>query len=199
MPPQPLKKTPSILYESLQYLFVSELKELCTTFNLPYKGGKPELIDHILAFSMDAPPPKKKEYPQKSCAQKETAIKLLPSSLILYGHYKNDLKTRKFFKKIIGPHFHFTVFGHDWIKQRWADGLPPTYQEFADFWQQEHLLRKSKKSPLKKEWAYLNFIRRHLKKYPKSSQKETTLAWEIERKRQKKQAFEFLKNKNNYI
>jgi len=93
-----------------------------------------------------------------------------------------------FFKKLIGQHFHFTAFGQDWILSRWREGNPPTYSEFAKFWQEEYLRREKSEANPKKEWAYLNFIRQFHKEYPDASKQDITKEWERKRKEKFKQA-----------
>jgi hypothetical protein len=73
------------------------------------------------------------------------------------------------------------AFGIDWINECWAKGKPPTYQEFAFFWDREYQSRKIQKATPKKEWAYLNFIQRYSKEYPKLSKAQLLEAWKLER------------------
>ena len=101
--------------------------------------------------------------------------------MILKGSYKNDLKTRLFFKSIIGDHFHFTAFGIDWINARWFAGNPPTYQEFADMWITESEKRVLEGSVPKKEWAYINFTQKFIAQVPNASRQQLLYAWETER------------------
>lgn len=176
-----------ILTNALHYLFVGELKELCRQLKLPIKGKKPELIQRIVVFLESGEIYNAPKYPEASLAKKHKSYPLHPKTLVLHGAYKNDLATRNFMKSLIGEHFHFTVYGQDWIKQKWFDGSPPTYMELASFWEKEYQARKGKKSPLKREWAYLNFIRDYLEKNPNSSQEEITQAWEKERLKQKRE------------
>jgi hypothetical protein len=95
--------------------------------------------------------------PATSLAQNYPQQTLSASSLMLYGSYKNDALTRAFFISLIGPQFHFTAFGIDWLKQRWHEGKPPTYQEFAHYWIDETQKRTDKKAAPKQEWAFINF------------------------------------------
>ena len=119
--------------------------------------------------------------PENSTAKKLQSYPLKPESYILYGSYKNNSVTREFFKSIIGKHFHFTAFGMDWINQRWMEDNPPTYQEFALFWQDEYERRKIKKMPAKKEWAYISFVQDYITKYPHASRNKIMDAWKKER------------------
>ena len=101
---------------------------------------------------------------------------------MLAGAYKNDLKTRLFFKELVGPHFHFTAYGIDWLEEHWYKGKPPTYNEFAVFWQKEHERRVHKPETPKKEWAYLNFLQHYKEKNPDAPKNEMLDAWARERK-----------------
>jgi hypothetical protein len=61
-------------------------------------------------------------------------------------------------------------------------------------WQKEHAFRKANGSTPKQEWAYINFVKRHLNNNPKSSSKEILKLWEIERNRHKYLVDNFLLN-----
>jgi hypothetical protein len=112
---------------------------------------------------------------------------------MLKGGYKNDLKTRIFFREIIGQHFHFTAFGIDWLESRWMDGNPPTYQEFADMWSKEYEFRTAYGSAPKAEWAYINFVKMHSNENPNASRNEILSSWEIERTKHKELVDKFFK------
>jgi len=122
----------SDLKESLFFLNIKELKELCVKLSLAFKGKKIELINRIVHFVEHVEKLITPKFPQNVYAKKGTNYDLSPNAYILKNAYKNDLKTRMFFKNIIGDHFHFTAYGQDWINYRWLNGNPPTYQEFAD-------------------------------------------------------------------
>jgi len=165
----------------LYYFHVEELKEVCFHFQLSSSGKKCDLIDRILAYVKWGEKQELTPMPKTSKAEKGVSYPLDPKTKIVIGAYKNDLATRLFFKKLIGSHFHFTAFGIDWINQQWREGKPPTYEEFACFWQKEHEIRKIQKVMPKKEWAYLNFIKRSSIEQPHLSKEEITKAWEEER------------------
>ena len=126
-----------------------------------------------------------KEIPAESRSKNYPQQPLRKDSLMLYGAYKNDAQARSLFTSLIGPQFHFTAFGVDWLNDRWQQGKPPTYQEFADYWIQETEKRKHKQAKPKKEWAYLNFLQQASKENPEASKDELLAAWE---KLQKEQA-----------
>lgn len=176
------------LKNSLLYFHVSELKTLCKQLDLPVGGEKIMLVDRIVSYVINKKVIQPTKFPIKVCAKKGTIYGLTDQSLILYGNYKNDLKTRIFMKKLVGEHFHFTAYGIDWIKKRWASGNTPTYKQFALFWQNEYLKRKEQPASPKPEWAYINFVQSYLAKKPKSSRQELMIAWEQERQDKVKNA-----------
>lgn len=165
------------LFEALYYLKVKELEGLCEYLQIPFDGPKAELIDRIKHFVSTGEKLPVQPLPEVSVAKKGKLYPLSADTLILYGAYSNDLKTRDFFKKLIGSHFHFTAFGIDWINARWKEGNPPTYQEFADMWQKETERRKITPEDPKKEWAYINFVQQYLVASPAASKIEITAAW----------------------
>ncbi len=161
----------------LQYFHVSELKNLCNQLKIPSNEKKPGLINQILSFIQTGASFPIRQYPAPSKARRGINYPIFPEALMLDGAFKNDAKTRNFFKGLIGSHFHYTVFGLDWLKEQWYQGTPPTYQEFADFWQSEYLARKDQRNALKDEWAYLNFARQFADEHPHASKKELLIEW----------------------
>jgi hypothetical protein len=173
------------LKQSLIFLHVEELKTIALKISLSDKGKKWQIIARIIHFIETGEKQKLPTIPKVSCAVRGTDYQLNRNAPILKGAYKNDLKTRLFFKKLIGDYFHFTAFGIDWINERWMDSNPPTYQEFADMWQAEYKRRKEIPATPKEEWAYINYVQQYLKKHPTSTRQNLTNAWEIERHRNK--------------
>ena len=169
------------LKDSFNYLKMHELKALINHFALESKGKKSELIDCLLHYLYTGKKLKFKKIPEASFANPRTIYPLAPKILMLKGAYKNDLKTRLFFKKLIGEHFHFTAYGLDWLNERWQKGKPPTYRQFADMWQKEYIERKNKRVAPKEEWAYISFVQKLLNCFPDSSRTEIMTAWKNER------------------
>lgn len=172
------------LTQALQYLNMAELAQICKLFAVPDDGKKGAVIERIVAFVKTGEILKKPVMPAVSKGKKGSEAKLEPDERILYGVYKNDARTRAFFKKLIGEHFHFTAFGVDWIHKRWMAGNPPTYAEYAAFWQTEYTVRKKQKAMPKEEWAYISFIQRFVEEYPEASKAVITDAWHKERQKQ---------------
>lgn len=146
---------------ALYFLSVEELKDICNKLKLPSNCRKAGLIQHVISFVESGTTLKNPSFPEISKAAPKKIYPLKTDTLIVIGSYKNDLQTRLFFKKIIGTHFHFTAFGIDWIKEKWLAGTPPTYGEFAKFWQEEYERRKKEKPKPKQELAYMNFVQKY--------------------------------------
>lgn len=162
-----------LLYAALHYMKVSELKSCCHSLRLPEQGKKGVLIQRIMNFIKTGIITESRVIPSSSQAASYPFQPLSKHALMLYGSYKNDTATRMFFKSLIGPHFHFTAFGIDWLNDRWLQGNPPTYQEFATYWIEETEKRKYKKPEPKKEWAYINFLQQNRE----LSKTEALFAW----------------------
>jgi hypothetical protein len=177
------EKDLELLQGALHYLHMSELKMACASLKLPFQGQKGEIIQCIMTFLRTGEVIKSPPLPEVSKA-KNMLSTLSPKSLILSGSYKNDLPTRTFLKTLVGDHFHFTAFGQDWIKNRWRNGNPPTYAEFASFWEKEYEQRKTRKATPKKEWAYINFLQQYGQKNPSFSKQHFLKEWERYRTQQ---------------
>jgi hypothetical protein len=169
------------LKAALLFLHVSELKNICIQLSIHEKDTKGILITRILYFIETGKIVNEQKIPEISKAKRGQVYTLSSSTVMLKGAYKNDLKTRLFFKQLIGNHFHFTAFGIDWLNERWMSGAPPTYREFADMWQSEHTRRKMAGSQPKEEWAYINFTQKFISDFPHATRQDIVAAWEIER------------------
>ena len=181
------------LTTSLHYCKVQELVEICEQLHLKPQGKKAHLIASITHFIKTGKQLSQEKIPSSSRKQSNQHYPLAPDTLIVYGSFKNDLATRIFLKKLIGNHFHYTAFGIDWIKQRWLDGNPPTYAEFAHFWQQEYVKRQGKQLLEKPEWAYLNFLKNFKEKNPSAPRDKALAAWEESRLQHKNNALALIR------
>lgn len=170
-------QTQDILFDALHYMNMAELQQSCRNLALPASGKKAELITRIMTFLQTGIIVSSQAIPAPSRATNHAKQPLASNALMLYGSYKNDAQTRAFFKQLIGPHFHFTAFGIDWLTNRWHQGNPPTYQEFADFWHQETEHRKKTKAQPKQEWALINFLQKASTSHPNASQAELMQTW----------------------
>lgn len=172
------------LFEDLYVLSMGQLNMLCRKLHVDARGKKEFLIRALKHYLLTGAQLEKEVIPEMSCAKKGESIDLSPEGLMLFGTYKNDLKTRIFLKSLIGEHFHFTAAGIDWIKERWLEGHPPTFQEFADWWQAGYKVSR----PLKKEWAFLNFV----KNYQDMPRHEVMRLWKGHQKNVAQRVFHLL-------
>ncbi|PIS01355.1 MAG: hypothetical protein COT84_02910 [Chlamydiae bacterium CG10_big_fil_rev_8_21_14_0_10_35_9] len=180
--------------KSLLFLYVKELKEIAAHLSLSDKGNKMTVIMRILHFLETGQRLAAPKFPKEYCAQKGKIYPINENELMLKGAYKNDLEMRVFFKGLIGPHFHFTAFGIDWLNERWMQGKPPTYREFAQMWEEEYQRRKKSPAPPKEEWAYINFVQNLLSKSPLMDREGINCSWENERKKHKAKVFNLLED-----
>lgn len=171
------KEKQLVLNDALYYMKMDELKKACVILSLPNHGKKIDLITRIITFVQSGKIITSPTIPKESRSTSHPAQPLTMSSLMLYGSYKNDARTRTFFKKLIGPQFHFTAFGIDWLNDCWLRGEPPTYQEFANYWIKETKHREQIKPRPKDEWKYINFLQQMNKENPLLSKKELMDRW----------------------
>jgi len=184
------------LFPALLYLNMRELKNMSLHFRLPIQNEKIKLIESIELYLTTGKITTQQQIPTASKAKPKTVYPLAPETIILKGSFTNDLKTRIFLKSLIGNHFHYTAYGIDWIKEQWVQGTPPTYAQFATYWQQEYQKRQITKAPMKVEWAYLNFLDRYQKQHPTASKSQAIGAWKIERAVQVEKIKKILKLSN---
>lgn len=180
------------LYNVLFFMKMEELKKACQQLGLPAKGKKIPLIKRIATYIKTGKIIQEPKIPAVSHAQSYPPQPLAPSALMLYKAYKNDAKTRAFFKQLVGPQFHFTAFGIDWLNERWLAGNPPTYQEFADFWIAETYRRKQEGAVAKDEWALIKFVQDLKQKNPHAVKNEIMAQWKLTQKQQARKADKLL-------
>lgn len=182
----------SELHTSLYYLRMSELKALSKRLHLPTDGQKGALIHRIYHYVRTGTITKLPEIPDISKTKTKQRTPLTINSLMLFGSYKNDLATRNFMKTIVGPHFHFTAYGIDWLNERWLSGNPPTYKEFAVYWQEETDRRKNRKPIPKKEWAYISFVQKLIHETPNAGRQLIINEWMNMQKYQTEKVYKIL-------
>ena len=142
------------LQEALSHMHVAELKNQLEELKLSTTAfNKEELIKRLVHYAATGKELAPLQIPAISKSKRGACYPLAPNTLMLHGSYKNDLKTRNFFKSLIGIHFHFTAQGIDWLREQWLAGNPPTYEQFAKEWTEEYLRNQKEKRAPKQEWA----------------------------------------------
>lgn len=171
----------AVLDEAIQYQVTDEVKHCSEYLGLPTSGTKGEMIARILQFIKEGTILAKPPLPAASKAQRGASYPFAPDTLILKGSYKCSQDTRAFLKQLVGPHFHFTCYGQNWIRDRWQQGNPPTYAEFALFWEKERIARKNKEATPNREWAYLHFAKAFKQSNPTATTKDLANNWHLVR------------------
>lgn len=168
--------------EALLFLKVSELRALSLSLGFVMTGKKEQLINRLLHFLKTGALLESVPFPPSAYAPKGYRAVLAKEARMFYKTHRHDLKTRLFFKQLIGPHFHFTAFGIDWLEGRWRVGKPPSYQEFAVMWEAEYQKRKMCPAPPKQEWAFIRFSQAFRERFPDTPRSRLLAAWMNQRK-----------------
>lgn len=98
------KKEKNNLFDALNYLKISEIKTFCQKHSIPTSGKKGAVLDRIKHYLTTGKIILPSIIPAISKAKSGKLYPIAAGTKILQGAYKNDAKTREFFKKIIGTH-----------------------------------------------------------------------------------------------
>lgn len=180
------------LTATLNYCTLEELMELCNTHSLSRDGVKSELIARILHHATTFKQKKKMMLPEVSLAKRGRNYPLHKNTLVLKGSFNTNAATRRFMQKLVGEHFRFTPTGQEWVASQWQKGKPPTYEEFARFWQQDYKRREKNKRQSDTNWAHQGFVQSFVSKNPEADEAEVEVAWQKLRSKMVAQAHEFI-------
>ena len=136
------------------YWLKDELTRFSRKLGLATHGYKPELsarIERRLRSLLDTPP----SIPQRPKGPRDSDKRLTRDTPVRY--YKSDARTRAFFKRQIGPEFHFTYHLNQFRLR--TEGL--TYGDLVDEWIAERDRRRSDgyQAPIAEQGKYNRFIR----------------------------------------
>jgi SAP domain-containing new25 len=155
------------LHEAIYYLRMDELRLACRQLRLQARGQKRELVQRILSALGGQAVTSVASLKRQARSHERQTYK--NSARMMPGSYTNGAAARAFFKNAIGPHFHFTVYGMDWIQARWAVGEHPTFSQFVTYWNREYAARKAGKDfATKPELARVRFLRAQKRRGPVS-------------------------------
>jgi hypothetical protein len=138
---------------SSYYWLMSDLVAFARRLGLPTGGRKPELqarIERHLGGQSDRPKQKK-----AGKGPRDSEKPLTRATPVV--NYKSDDATRAFFRREIGPHFHFTYHLNQFRLAR--QNL--TYGDLVDEWQAEHARRQKPgyRAPIARHGEYNRHIR----------------------------------------
>ena len=139
------------------YWLKQELIDFCKKHKIYTSGAKADLTKRIKSFlekGIVENVVKNKSYKNRD-SDKDIR---LDTKVI---NYKNDLKTRFFFKKHIGNHFHFTAHLMKFIKNKHETGKEITYEDLIKEWKDEYKRKQNPdyKTKIGKTFEYNQFIR----------------------------------------
>ena len=79
------------------------------------------------------------------------------------------------------------------LNERWLQGNPPTYQEFADYWITETEQRKKEKPKPKDEWMFIRFMQKMKKLEPNARKGDLVYAWKTLQAQKAKEAYSVIR------
>lgn len=147
---------PNLDYELFKsfYWLKQELIKFCRTNKLLTTGSKIELTTRIYLFLKTG----EKEISLTKSTRKtlDSANDLTLDTPVI--NYKNNLKTRQFFTKHIGSHFHFNSYLRKFTNEKPINGL--TYGDLIHGWIAEEDRKKSPNytNTIDKQFQYNQFI-----------------------------------------
>lgn len=183
----------SEIESSIYFLKVEELAALSKIANIKCVNSKQGLIDNILnaAFGISKIQKARKKWSKAEISEAEK--KFDPDVYMLPILYTNSAEYKKRFKRNIGKHFTFTSYGMNWVKDKWDEGIFPTFEEFETYWQGEYERRsKSDDFVSPKTLQRVNYFRKMKNKG--LTQQELEDGWLEERAKQSRFVIESLSN-----
>ncbi|HVT38878.1 MAG TPA: DUF6434 domain-containing protein [Gemmatimonadaceae bacterium] len=136
------------------YWSKDELTRFARTLGLQTRGSKPELSARI-ARALRGAPDTTGPRPHQPRGPRDSDKRLTRNTPVV--HYKSDDRTREFFKRVIGPAFHFTYQLNQYRLRH--PGL--TYGDLVDEWIAEKDRRHCDgyRAPIAEQGKYNRFIR----------------------------------------
>jgi len=169
---------------ALNYFLEAELVQLSLQLGLPATGLRHEIIERIYRLITTPTTASRRALPPISLAQEGATYPLNKKTLIVKGGYNTNAATKNFLKRLAGDDFYFSPASQDWIALRWQQGKPPTYEEFARYWQSEKVQKEQVKSAPPEDWAYETFKQQFMIKNGAATQEELADAWQKLRNKQ---------------
>src|SRR3989339_78665 len=160
------------------YFEKDELVSFCRDNGLKITGQKLDIKARVENFLKTG---KSHQVPIKN-NKKTKEIKQTPPKSIneeIPDNYTSSELYRKYFKSVIGPHFHFTAYMMKYMKE------PPkmTFKDYINEWIAEYERRKDKsyKPQIMKSCEYNQYIRDFFSDNPTRKLKEAIQCWKYKR------------------
>ena len=148
-----LRREVSVADFKAYYWSIADLTDFAKRLGLSSHGNKPDLSARIERRLRG--PPDKQSLQQRSTGPRDSDKTLRPETLVV--NYKSDDGTRDFFKRNIGPHFHFTYH----LNQYRLANTNLTYGDLIREWVAEYARRQDPKyrAPIASHGEYNRYIR----------------------------------------
>lgn len=158
-----------------QYWLKNELINFCKKSGLSTTGSKNDLIMRIELFLRSGI--KVKPLSKKRTGKCDSHQPIMHTTLV--GNYKNDVATRLFFVKHIGPNFRFNAYLRQFVN---PENIPLnlTYGDLIKGWLAEERLKNmpNYKSNIDKQFEYNQFIRDFFAHEKGRSLEEAIKSWQ---------------------
>jgi len=161
------------------YYEKDELVAFCRKNGLKTTGQKLEIKARIEHFLKTGKPIQESSI--KNNKQTKNIEQALPKSIDeeIPSNYTSSELYRKYFKSVIGPHFHFTAYMMKYMKEH----PKMTFKNYVNEWLAEYERRKDKsyKPKIMKSCEYNQYIRDFFSDNPTHKLKEAILCWKYKR------------------
>ncbi|WP_339184213.1 DUF6434 domain-containing protein [Oceanobacillus sp. FSL W7-1293] len=139
------------------YWLKVELQDFCRKKGMRTSGAKTEIAERIIHYLKTGERPqavKSKTVHVYAAQQKKEASMSLET--VIEADFKCTQEHREFFKRVIGPKFHFSVALQNYLKAN----AGKTYQDVVDhYYQLEEDKKKGKRTTISGQFEYNTFIR----------------------------------------
>lgn len=160
------------------YWTKAELVYFCNMYGLFSQGGKIDLTNRIELF-LETGEIKNLKKTNKNIIL-DSSKEITRETKVI--NYKNNAKTRSFFEKEIGPHFHFNTYLRQFANVINADNKL-TYGDLVNGWINEEANKKNSnyKSTIDKQFEFNQFQRDFYASEKGKTRKEFIKAWQLVR------------------
>ncbi|MDX5422186.1 MAG: SAP domain-containing protein [Hymenobacteraceae bacterium] len=153
------------------YWLKQELQQFCREQGLPATGAKAELAERIVYFLKTG-----KARPVEASKRAAPKQRLSPTlDTLITENYRNTEVNRRFFKSVIGEHFHFTTNFMRFCREN----VGKTFSDAVQEWHREHTLKKDKgyQAEIGPQFEYNRYIRDFMADNPGSPLTTAIRCW----------------------
>ncbi len=160
------------------YWIQEELVSFCRKIGINCSGGKIEIANRIVKYLKTGKIEKKNTNKNRGTKK---GIQRIPKNIneVIPDNYSSSQLFKKYFKSIIGQHFHFTAYMAKYMKDR----PEITFKRYINEWQAEYKRRKDKNyhPKIMRSCEYNQYIRDFFKDNPKRTRVDAIKYWKIKK------------------